>query len=502
MSEVLELIYEFFHEAASSDKILLLLLGLFGTVLTAYIAQTKALRQAEAERDQAVAAKEKAQAELKLALDHLVAAEKRVSDTVAQLQAAVADVKDLREEANQLRQINEDLRRDKESAEETAQQVRRTMERLGRQLAPAGPVVPTTLEEVQAFVLDLLRQFQQINRNVDLVRECRSVWSLPRGSTPRPPQTTPKVICIANLKGGVGKTTITANLAGTLAKNHRVAVVDLDWQTSLSRLCLTLQQYRDDFTQSWGASTISSVLSNYCNPDVPSAWQVHRTYRHNRCNFDVIPTSQAMGLHEDLALINWILGDAKSDARFIIGNAIRERATDYDFILLDCPPRFTVSMTGALSIADLVRIPTLPDSVSLDGVKYFFSPSTRSILEQIWMDQRDGRPKFPKFMLVGNRVYGNASRIADAQRDLNDLAANVTSAEMPVMAAQSILTNLIAPYTDSSEQPLAELRLVVDRNSDVTTQYNELAREVLKVSSDVPTATNPPADPAILEAKL
>ena len=51
------------------------------------------------------------------------------------------------------------------------------------------------------------------------------------------------IISIANLKGGVGKTTITANLGVTLAKvGLKVLLMDLDYQSSLSNMCLSPQE--------------------------------------------------------------------------------------------------------------------------------------------------------------------------------------------------------------------------------------------------------------------
>ena len=84
------------------------------------------------------------------------------------------------------------------------------------------------------------------------------------------------IISTANLKGGVGKTTITANLGATLAKlGLRVLLMDLDYQSSLSNLCLSPQEsdqvrrsgrYLNGLLENGGDLSGSIKVSHYFKP--------------------------------------------------------------------------------------------------------------------------------------------------------------------------------------------------------------------------------------------
>src|SRR5262245_53221718 len=146
------------------------------------------------------------------------------------------------------------------------------------------------------------------------------------------------IISILNLKGGVGKTTVTAHLGAALsAKGYKVLLMDLDLQGSLSSLFMNesaLKQLSDEgrLLQHFlmGAAEQRQVhLLEYCVPirDGKSA---------------IIPNADSMAYAELNLTMQWLLKLGKRDTRFLLRKALQQnRVTkQFDVVLLDCPPLF------------------------------------------------------------------------------------------------------------------------------------------------------------------
>jgi cellulose biosynthesis protein BcsQ len=195
------------------------------------------------------------------------------------------------------------------------------------------------------------------------------MWEQPlKGQAPRfrplEPRKAP-IICLMNLKGGVGKTTIAANLGATMARATRdVMLVDLDFQGSLTALCLngrTIQQLRDQhrFVQiAFGDQPIDAPILRRALAQIgdTSAWLLGADEDLYNC--------------EEKQQNRWIIGASPDDVRFRLRSLLHsdEIQSRYDTILLDCPPRLTTASINALAASDFVLIPTLLDAPSVERV--------------------------------------------------------------------------------------------------------------------------------------
>jgi cellulose biosynthesis protein BcsQ len=171
-------------------------------------------------------------------------------------------------------------------------------------------------------------------------------------------RTTP-VIAVLNLKGGVGKTTVTANLGTALdALGYRVLLLDIDLQGSLTNLFLTESQQEKLFNE-------ERVLGDFFAASFHAEYPNLLGYRQpilQGGKSGLVPTTDWLAYAEMNLTIRWLLREGNRDPRFLLRRELHlKRITnEYDVVLLDCPPLINVSCVNALSASDYVLIPIMP----------------------------------------------------------------------------------------------------------------------------------------------
>lgn len=213
------------------------------------------------------------------------------------------------------------------------------------------------------------------------------------------------IISVVNLKGGVGKTTLTANLGVALAQlDHRVLLVDLDHQGSLTSLCMNDRELED----ARGACRfIHNALSD--QPGSAGAFR-HCVTRHLAAlgsgKLSIIGADDRLGDVEMKLFERWLAGRTNADVRYLLRDILHEQgiAQDYDMILLDCPPRLTTSGVNALTASDYVLCPTLLDHRSAEAVPRLLT----------WLNGLRSSicPELCVLGVVGNRAYPRDKLIA------------------------------------------------------------------------------------------
>ena len=156
-----------------------------------------------------------------------------------------------------------------------------------------------------------------------------------------------KIFCVANQKGGVGKTTTTVNLAAGLAKiGQRVLMVDLDPQGNA--------------TMGSGVDKRQLELSVY-DVLLESASVAEARVRSDKCGYDVLGANRELaGAEVELVEVE------RREQRLKL--ALAPVAQAYDFILIDCPPSLSMLTLNGLCSAHGVIVPMQCEYFALEGL--------------------------------------------------------------------------------------------------------------------------------------
>jgi len=156
-----------------------------------------------------------------------------------------------------------------------------------------------------------------------------------------------KIFCIANQKGGVGKTTTTVNLAAGLAKvGQRVLMVDLDPQGNA--------------TMGSGVDKRKLELTLY-DVLLGAASVAEARVKSDKCGYDVLGANRELaGAEVELVQLE------HRDQRLKL--ALAKVAREYDFILIDCPPSLSMLTLNGLCSAHGVIVPMQCEYFALEGL--------------------------------------------------------------------------------------------------------------------------------------
>lgn len=190
-----------------------------------------------------------------------------------------------------------------------------------------------------------------------------------------------KIITTVNMKGGVGKTTLTVNLAACLVKNHqqRVLVVDLDTQVSAT-LSLIMPQ---DFAKIRKAGrTLSQLIKQSLYQQDYLNLAIQELIQSDVCRLpgmDLLPGD--IELYDDFLVseilhyrsireqgINFEVVWQKFEQQFVAG-ILAPIKDNYDLIILDCAPSYNLLTRSALLSSDFYLMPCRPEPLSIVGTQ-------------------------------------------------------------------------------------------------------------------------------------
>ena len=252
----------------------------------------------------------------------------------------------------------------------------------------------------------------------------------------------PRILAVANQKGGVGKTTTTINLGAALAEvGKRVLLIDLDPQGNASTGLGIGYDMRDVTTYDFIAGDVTPIESIQAT-GVQNLW--------------IIPATQDLS-SADIELIS------NEKRSFLLKDATRQQEMDtfaFDYILIDCPPSLNILTINAMVAAHGVVVPLQSEFFALEGLSQLML-TIREIRETANVDLR-----IEGIVLTMYDRRNNLSQQveADARDNLGDL----------------VFKTVIPRNVRLSEAPsFATPVLVYDPNSSGSTAYRALAQELI-----------------------
>ena len=244
-----------------------------------------------------------------------------------------------------------------------------------------------------------------------------------------------RVIAVVNGKGGVGKTSVVANLAGLYAAgDSRVLVVDLDPQGNVGNDLGYLGAGRGDD----GEALVSAVSNGH--PMVPM--------REVRPNLDVVAGGSQL---EELAqaLREGVLPDGGVQD---FAASLAQITENYDLVLIDCPPGIDALQKAALAAARWVLIPTKSDDASRAGL--------RMVAQRFAHVRQHYNPDLALLGVVLFGVNTSAKRVSAQARD--DLAADLN---LPGIVCDTTIRHVEAAAYDARKRG----QLVHELERDIAT---------------------------------
>ena len=220
-------------------------------------------------------------------------------------------------------------------------------------------------------------------------------------------------ISLVNMKGGVGKSTLTANLGWHYAftAGLKVLAIDLDPQFNLSQYLLGLERYREVL-----AGQVSSAYDLF-EQATPALHQKKKAFDPKRAVFQIANWDDGSHLHllPSRLELAWTLKNP-TDKSQLLKLFIDQVKDDYDLILIDCPPTESVLTQAAYLASDFIVVPVKPEYLSTIGL-----PLLADSLDQFKASHPDSHVKIAG--IVFNSVNTSKSENRFAISDVKKVAS-------------------------------------------------------------------------------
>ena len=302
-----------------------------------------------------------------------------------------------------------------------------------------------------------------------------------------------RVVAVMNYKGGVGKTTLTANLGAVAAsRGLRVLLLDLDPQTNLTFSFFSIDDWHDHLKD-------NCTIKQWYDGEMPgrdisladlvvTPERVNKSLKNTSGQLDLV--SSHLGLIDiDLELAARLGGTTTLDGskrKFLDLHSCLRRAlqdghfTKYDLVLIDCAPNFGLVTKTAIVASEQILVPAKADYLSTLGLDYLVG-NCAGLVQQFndYVSHKGGaedhRPIDPSFLgVLFTMVQIYSQQVTLAQH--NYIEQVRLNSQVPVL--ESTIRNSPRHFGDAGESGVPAMLRATGKD-EVVREFDELADEVL-----------------------
>lgn len=244
-----------------------------------------------------------------------------------------------------------------------------------------------------------------------------------------------KIITICQNKGGVGKTTVTINLGYLFSEKKKVLFIDTDSQGNLSQF---FNAYYNE------ESKLSNFLEGKGQPLKISK------------NIDIISNDDNFSIWKDK------IKTVSINSHYYLRRELDKIKNDYDFIFIDTPPAFDLSLEMSVLASDYILLVSEPSSFSLQGLETMITKFNRLINDDI-----TGLCKAKFLGIIINQI----EKTNFNKQIIEYLKSTYSTFNQTIRKATAI----------KESQALRKSILEYDKKSNVSEDFKELYKEISKV---------------------
>lgn len=325
------------------------------------------------------------------------------------------------------------------------------------------------------FFVPAVRRFLRLRR---FAASNEEFWALAKSAKKASDYNIPPMVTFANFKGGVGKTTVAANIIASMSRKHglKVLVFDLDYQGSLtSILCRSIQdESKRNLLERW----IST-------PDLEhkKLSDLVHTAQAGLPNVRVATSNYNLANVEERELIRWLINPSKdNDVRYRLIETLKrfhDEVEIFDLIVADAPPRLSLSSVNGLVATSEVIVPTEPTDLATRPIG--------QMLRRLMQLREMVRGKFRISGIIFNKTFrlGTLTTDETAKRKLAkdtivDAMSGLSEAQKSAQGDVPIVLEPNINYKPSIARPDPETIVYLrEDDKEVRAAFDVLAEQIL-----------------------
>lgn len=296
-----------------------------------------------------------------------------------------------------------------------------------------------------------------------------------------------KVISFINMKGGVGKTTLTINIGQKLAQDgKKVLVLDMDPQFNATQSLLLyktrinknqipegIEEYCTDEEISIKQEKQSSAYYGDLSKNKQTVLQIFENSNIDKPNLNPSLAQQIIGnlylIPGDLKMTREVSGDTSNKVSAVMTHLEEKKILEeFDYILIDCPPTWSILTHSSLVASDYYVIPSKVDLYSSIGIKLLEEQIKEKILND-GMYKKMGK-KLRELGIIFTLVHKNVKAEDETKDYLRKEFSNIDFFENDL------------PY-----MPSVPTRFVMINEAEGNSTYNQLSNALEKITNELLT---------------